>query len=39
MTFSLTRTTVEDSHVAAGEYMVPGPFHFTTIKKFKKHFF
>jgi hypothetical protein len=28
MTFSLARTTVEVSHVAAGEHMVPGPFHF-----------
>jgi hypothetical protein len=24
---SLSRTTVEVSHVAAGEHMVPGPFH------------
>jgi hypothetical protein len=28
ITFSLPRTTVEVSHVAAGEHMVPGPFHF-----------
>jgi hypothetical protein len=27
ITFSLSRTTVEVSHVAAGEHMVPGPFH------------
>jgi hypothetical protein len=28
ITFNLSRTTVEVSHVAAGEHMVPGPFHF-----------
>jgi hypothetical protein len=27
ITFSLSRTTVEVSHVDAGEDMVPGPFH------------
>jgi hypothetical protein len=27
MTFSLSRTAVEVSHAAAGELMVPGPFH------------
>jgi hypothetical protein len=27
ITFSLSRTTVEVSHVDAGEHMVPGPFH------------
>jgi hypothetical protein len=27
ITFSLSRTTVEVSHVGAGEHMVPGPFH------------
>jgi hypothetical protein len=27
ITFSLSRTSVEVSHVAAGEHMVPGPFH------------
>jgi hypothetical protein len=27
ITFSLSRTTVEVSYVAAGERMVPGPFH------------
>jgi hypothetical protein len=27
ITFSMSRTTVEVSHVAAGEHMVPGPFH------------
>jgi hypothetical protein len=28
ITFSLSRTTVEVSLVAAGEHMVPGPFQF-----------
>jgi hypothetical protein len=28
LTFSLSRTTVKVSHVASGEHMVPGPFHF-----------
>jgi hypothetical protein len=32
ITFSLSRTTVKVSHVAAGEHMVPGPFHFFTCK-------
>jgi hypothetical protein len=27
ITFSLSRATVEVSDVAAGEHMVPGPFH------------
>jgi hypothetical protein len=27
ITFSLSRSTVEVSHVAAGEHMIPGPFH------------
>jgi hypothetical protein len=27
VTFSLSRTTVEVSHLAAGEHIVPGPFH------------
>jgi hypothetical protein len=27
MTFSLSRTTIEVSHVAAGEHMGPGQFH------------
>jgi hypothetical protein len=30
ITFSLSRTTVEVSHVDAGEHMVPGPFHYWT---------
>jgi hypothetical protein len=32
ITFCLSRTTVEVSHVAAGEHMVPGPFHSGQVK-------
>jgi hypothetical protein len=38
ITFSLSRTTVEVSHVAAGEHMVPGPFHIRDKKGFADKF-
>jgi hypothetical protein len=36
ITFSLSRTIVDVSHVAAGEHMVPGPFMYNSVSSLCK---